>query len=74
MDDISTMLAKKPSKEREKLTFENNQNQADISQREKSFLPVMFEDIGQGDSVDDSDGDLANDTSMDDLGREPFCK
>lgn len=64
------MLAKKPSK----LTFENNQNQPDITEGQESFLPVMLEDVGQGDTVDDTDGDLADDAGVDDLCGEPFCE
>ena len=64
------MLAKKPSK----VTFENDQNQSDIAEGEKSFLPVMLEDVGQGHAVDDPDSDLADDAGVDDLCREPFCE
>lgn len=34
----------------------------------------MLEDIGQRHPVDDSNGDLAYDPGLDDLGRDPFCK
>lgn len=71
MHDISIKLAKK---KRRNFTFEDDEDQADISQREKCFLPIMLEDIGQRHPVDDSDGDLAYNPGLDDLGGEPFCK
>lgn len=56
------------------LTFENDQNQTDVSKSNKSLLPVIFKDIGQGHSVYDSDGDLTYYPGLDCCRGDPSCK
>ena len=57
---------------RKNFTFKDDQDEPDISQGQECLLPCMFEDIGQGNTVDDADGDLPDDARVDDLRGEPF--
>ena len=53
-------------------TFENDQDQSHISERQESLLPMHLQDIGQRDAVDNAHGDVANNPGADDLGGHPF--
>lgn len=70
--------AKKPSSEaatiKFSITFENDQNQPDISKADKSLLPVMLKNVGQGYSVDDADDDLTYNSGLDGGRGDPSCK
>jgi hypothetical protein len=50
-------------------TFEDNQDQPDISQSDKGMLPLELENVGQGLSINDADRDLADDASTNNLRR-----
>lgn len=54
-------------------TFEDDQDQANISNGKESLLPWVFQDVGQGFSINNPNGNLANDTGTNDLSRNPFC-
>lgn len=74
VDDISIPAPKSHDETQISLTFEDDQNQTDISQSDKSLLPLVFKDVGQRYTVDDANGDLANNAGLDDLCGNPFCK
>lgn len=55
-------------------TFEDNQDQAHVAQRQKGLLPGMLEDIRQRHTVDNAHGNLPDNPGADDLGGDPFCQ
>ena len=55
-------------------TFENNQDQTHIPQRQERLLPLFLQDIRQRNAIYNTYCDLANNTRSNDLSRDPFCQ
>jgi len=52
--------------------LKDDQNQANVAQRQERILPLQREDVGDGHAVDQADDNLANQPGAEDLVREPF--